>query len=314
MNDGIAPRGNVKFYMNERILYLLNGDETRYPHALERQYSRVLDKILDLWDTPDIETYFHELMVDTRGETRQGFPPAVASEIFALHNAYTSRQLHTDTDSNVWADVPELKKIELEQLGYTFSPDSFATAVEHGSEAAVKVFLSCGADVNARDERDWTPLMISSFNGHQELAVLLIRCGAKIQTEDRNGYTPLHWAAFNGYAEVVELLLAKGAQINARSQFGWTALMQSATRGHIEVVSKLLACGASVNDTTRDGWTALHKAAANGHVEIVLRLLEKGADRSIAYPDGSTALSLAGKNKHDKIVRILSGYRPTDIN
>lgn len=300
--------------MSERILQLLNGDETRYPRALEQQFPRVLGRILELWDTPDLDAYFSELMVDTRGETRQGFPPAVASEIFALHNVYTSRQAHTDTEANVWSDVPEMKRLELEQLGYTFTPDSFATAVENGSEAAVKVFLSCGADVNARDERDWTPLMISSFNGQQEMAVLLIRCGAKIQAEDRNGYTPLHWAAFNGYAEVVNLLLEKGAQINARSQFGWTALMQSATRGHIQVVAKLLACGGSVNDTTQDGWTALHKAAANGHGEIVLMLLEKGADRSITYPDGSTALSLAKKNKHEKIVRILSGYRPITIN
>lgn len=306
--------GNQEPYMNEHILKLLNGDETNYPHALEQQFPRILDKILELWDMPDVEAYFHELMVDTRGGTRQGLPPAVASDIFFLHNTYTSQLVHPDTHTNVWAHIPELKKQELEQLGYTFSQESFLNAIENGSEAAVKVFLSCGIDVDVRDEREWTPLMISSFNGNEEMALFLIRCGAKIQAEDRNGYTPLHWSAFNGYTAVVEILLQKGAKINARSQFGWTALMQAATRGHTQAVKTLLAHGANVNETTSDGWTALHKAAANGHGEVVLMLLEKGASRSIEYPDGSTALSLATKNKHEKVARILTSYRSRHIS
>lgn len=296
--------------MNERILQWLNGEEARYPRALEQQFPRVLNKILELWNTPDIEAYFYELMVDTRGGTRQGFPPAVASDIFALHNAYTSKNLNWHEQANIWGHIPESKKLELTQLGFNYSKDDFAKAVESGNEEAVKVFLSCGVEVDTRDERDWTPLMISSFNGDEKMALLLIRCGAKIQAQDRNGYTPLHWASFNGYLPVVQLLLEKGANLNAGSQFGWTALMQAATRGHASVVAKLLEYGALVNEKTQDGWTALHKAATNGHLEVVLLLLEKGADRFAQYPDGSTPLSLAEKNKHEKIVRILSRYHP----
>lgn len=292
--------------MNETVLQWMRGDDAHYPYALERQFPHVLDKIVRLWHTPDIESYFYELMVDTRGGTRQGFPAEVASDIFALHNAYTSQNLPWQHDENVWEHIPELKKQELEILGFNYSQEGFANAVEAGNESAVKVFLSCGVSVDARDERDWTALMISSFNGNEKMALLLIRCGAKIQAQDRNGYTPLHWASFNGYLPVVQLLLEKGANIDADSQFGWTALMQAATRGHVPVVAKLLEHGALVNKKTQDGWTALHKAAANGHLEIVLMLLDKGADRLVQYPDGSTALSLAEKNKHDKIVRILS--------
>jgi ankyrin repeat protein len=293
----------------------LNSDESGYPHALEKGFPRIVENIIELWNTPSMPTYFYELMVDVRGGARQGFPPPVALDIFNLHKIYSAQFPDTTTDdhTNVWGHVSENKKHELAELGFAYSKEDFLKAIETGNQEAITVFMSCGVDMESRDERDWTPLMISSFNGNEKLAIFLIRCGAKVQAQDQNGYTPLHWSAFNGYEKVVELLLEKSAQVNARSQFGWTALMQAATRGHIKVVKKLLKSGAWVNETTADGWTALHKAAANGHTEIVLQLLEKGADKSIAYPDGSTALSLAEKNKHIDIARILNSNRVKHI-
>lgn len=310
-----ANQETVEQTLDPRVLKLLQGDAGNYPHALTQQYSRVLEKILALWDTPDIENYFYELTVDTRGGTRQGFPTLVAKDIFHLqkiHAAQRPKEIDP-VETNVWSNVSDEKQRELAELGFVYSQEAFLKAVETGNQAAIQVFMSCGVDIESRDERDWTPLMISSFNGNEELAIFLIRCGAKVQASDKNGYTPLHWSAFNGYLNVVEILLEKGAQINARSQFGWTALMQAATRGHAAVVKKLLQQGAWVNETTADGWTALHKAAANGHTEIVLLLLEKGADKAITYPDGSTALSLAEKNKHADIVKILTSYRVRHI-
>ncbi|MGB8517028.1 MAG: ankyrin repeat domain-containing protein, partial [Gallionella sp.] len=277
---------------------------------LEQQFPRVLKKIVEWWDTPDVANYLYELMVDSRGGTRQGFPSEVASDIFNLQKVYNIQHVHQDEASNVWGEIPEHKRLELEKKGYTTSLRCFVRAVEAGDEEAVTIFLSSGVDLEVRDERYWTPLIITAFHGNDPLASMFLRYGAKVQAQDRNGYTPLHWGAFNGHTRVVELLLKHGAEVNATSQFGWTALMQAATRGHVPTVTKLLVHGADVNGVTADGWTALHKAAANGNGEIVLQLLEKGADRSIAYPDGSTALSLASKNNHDKIVRLLRSFRP----
>ena len=52
--------------MNEKVLQILGGNESRYPHKLELQFPRVLEKILELWGTPAMDPYFHELMMDTR--------------------------------------------------------------------------------------------------------------------------------------------------------------------------------------------------------------------------------------------------------
>jgi len=301
--------------MNENLLKLLNGFTLRYPHALEQKYSRVLNKIIELWGTPALEGYFNELMLDTRPTRRQGFPRDVASDIFALSNAHTSWHQATAGATttlpkveNVWEHLPANKRHEFEIKGLEFSPEGFEKAVEANNEEAVNLYLSCGVDVDTSDERNWTPLTLASFNGNAHLAMLLIQYGANVGAKDKNGYTPLHWAVFQGQDSVADLLIAKGADVNAASQFGWTPLMQAATRGHLIAVAKLLAKGARPNDASVDGWTALHKAAANGHGDVVRLLLSKGADPSISHPNGSTALTLARRYRHDGIAEMLMSY------
>lgn len=291
--------------MDQRLFKLLGSDEARYPQLLEAKFPRVFAKILELIDTPHIESYLDDLMVDKRGGDRAGFPPEAAAEIIRLGN-YLHAMSKKGQTVGAWDDVPQYKREEVERFGYEFTPQGLLKSVEENNQDAVHVFLSCGVDLEVRDERDWTPLMISSFNGNEAFALLLIKCGAKIAARDRNGYTPLHWAAFNGFANVVKALMEKGADPNAVSQFGWTALMQAATRGHLLACGYLIARGAEVNLATLDGWTALHKAANNGHIQIVKLLLEKGADRYARYQDGRTALDLAAKAKHYEIVDMLN--------
>ncbi|MEO8332247.1 MAG: ankyrin repeat domain-containing protein [Gallionella sp.] len=290
--------------MDARLLGILNNREQNYPHALEKQFPRILAQILSLWDSPEIDALFSELMVTKRSD-RQGFPSDVASDIIYLSMVHT-RQSGRQQNGDPWGNAPEKLKREIEQQGVEYSPQGFIKAAESGKRDIVALFLSSGANVDTYDDRLWTPLMISSFNGDEEMAALLIRSGANIQHKDSAGYAPLHWAAFNGYSKVVKLLLSKHAEVNARSNHGWTPLLQAATRGHLSVSVMLVEAGADVNAASNDGWTSLHKAATNGHLAEVKLLLSKGANFKVKYRDGTTALDLAIKNKHQQIVTILS--------
>lgn len=291
--------------MDQRLLKLLGNNDALYPHLLEDKFPRVFGKILELIETPHIQAYLNDLMVDKLGGNRAGFPPDAAAEIIRLGN-YLHAMNKQGKEISVWDNIPKYKRDEVARFGYDFTPQGLLKSVEDNNQDVVQVFLSCGVDLEVRDERDWTPLMISSFNGNEEFALLLIKCGAKINARDRNGYTPLHWAAFNGYGNVVRALLQKGADPNAVSQFGWTALMQAATRGHLLACAYLIEQGADVNIATLDGWTALHKAANNGHTQIVKLLLEKGADRNARYQDGTTPLDLAAKAGQREIIALLN--------
>lgn len=290
--------------MNEKLLSLLEGNAEYYPHILEERFQRVFNKILELCETDYLEAYLLDLMVDRRGGTRQGFPAEAATEIIRLDNYLRTLRVKGENTS-VWKDVPELKRLEVERLGYGFSPEDFLKSIEDNSDA-VHVFLSCGVDLEVKDERNWTPLMFAVSNRNEKLALLFIHCGASVAARDTNGFTPLHGAALNGMSSVVEALISKGADVNSKSKFGWTPLMQACTYGHLQACAILIASGADINASSSDGTTALHKAASKGYGEIVQLLLSKRANREIKNHDGNTPLALAAKLGRGQIVDLLN--------
>lgn len=294
--------------MNETMLKFVHGRHDLYPHELEKRFQRILNRIVELWETPHIESYFTELMIDTRGGTRQGFPKQVVTELYRLSRIHESSLQRSQASHNdPWSHIENRKKQELEQLGYQWTPHDYLKSAEKQDRNALSIYLGAGIPVDTRDDRGWTPLMISSFNGNADLAELLIRSGADVHTKDNAGYGPMHWAAFNGYRNVIKLLVVKRANVNARSNHGWTPLLQAATRGQLDAGIALIAAGANVNLSSNDGWTPLHKACANGHGDVVRLLLARGADRNAQYQDGVTPLALATKNKREDIVKLLNG-------
>jgi hypothetical protein len=69
--------------MNPILKPFYEGQEQKYPKNLEANFSRVMGRILELWGTHALDGYLSELMIDTKGG-RQGFPPAVISELLIL--------------------------------------------------------------------------------------------------------------------------------------------------------------------------------------------------------------------------------------
>jgi len=217
--------------MNERLLKVLEGTIEFYPHVIEERFPRVFNKILELCETKFIEAYLLDLMVDKSGAVRQGFPPEAANEIVILSKYFGSLEARRNK-LDVWNNVPELKRLETERLGYSFTPEGFLKAVENDNSEAVHVFLSSGINLEVKDERGWTPLMIAAANGKEKLTQLLINHGARLTARDVNGFTPLHWAAYQGMSNIVKLLLSKEVDIDSQSKYKWTPLMQACTRGH----------------------------------------------------------------------------------
>ncbi|HZV54152.1 MAG TPA: hypothetical protein VFF82_04360 [Rhodocyclaceae bacterium] len=58
-----------------------------YPRQLEQQFPHVVEKIVRLWGSPDMEPFFDELLITTR-TGRQGFPVEAAAEILRLVTVY----------------------------------------------------------------------------------------------------------------------------------------------------------------------------------------------------------------------------------
>ena len=67
----------------------------------------------------------------------------------------------------------------------------------HGKNAHIvaKLLLRYNADVNARDEDDWTPLHIAAWWDARDVAELLLDKGADVNARDEDGWTPLDFSA-----------------------------------------------------------------------------------------------------------------------
>lgn len=88
--------------MDERLLKILNVREQNYPHALEKQFPRIFEKIMSLWDSPEFDAYLGDLMMTTRSD-RQGFPQEVASDIIYLHMLHETKD--KPGEPNTWAQL-----------------------------------------------------------------------------------------------------------------------------------------------------------------------------------------------------------------
>ena len=166
-------------------------------------------------------------------------------------------------------------------------------AAGRGHIEVVSKLLAVGAKenpdyVNARNNSGITPLMITCYNGHMNVATYLVEHGANIHLQDEDGDTCLHFAAQRGHVEVVSQLLAVGAKenpdyVNARDNSGITPLMRTCSDGHMNAVTYLVEHGAKINLLNKNGDTCLHCAAEGGHVEVVSKLLALGAKEQQNY-------------------------------
>ena len=104
-----------------------------------------------------------------------------------------------------------------------------------------------GADVNPWSKGGRTPLMVNSANMHTpiELIQLLLDHGAEVNAQDEHDFTPLISASIEGHVQAGRTLLDNGADIDARNQDDQTALALAAWLSFGQVVEQLLERGAS---------------------------------------------------------------------
>ncbi len=146
--------------------------------------------------------------------------------------------------------------------------------------------------------------------GRTDLIEPLVRAGADINAYDDRGFTPLILAAYNGQIAAVDTLIAQGADAcRADRDQGNTAQMGVAFKGEDAVAARLLKAGCDVNARNKAGQTALMMAALFNRTKQVDMLVAAGADRGVLDAAGRSAASVAGDQGNEGMVRHL-GTKP----
>jgi ankyrin repeat protein len=171
------------------------------------------------------------------------------------------------------------------------TPLMYAAAI--GSVEAMTLLLDAGADVNAKNDFDATPLIWAA--GDPAKCRMLIDRGADVNARSKQGRMPLMLAARrDDNSGLLRLMLAKGAEPDARDGRGNTPLMLAAQTGDVGMIRVLTEQGADVNAANLLGATPLGNAVCSNRLDAVKLLLAKGARPN-------TAIASLGAVRHGPI-------------
>jgi ankyrin repeat protein len=199
-----------------------------------------------------------------------------------------------------------------------------------GNVEAVKALLARGADVNATESRQGnTALMWATAQKHPDVVRELIGHRADVKARTETGFTPLMFAAQQGDLDSARLLLEASADVNEAvneaTPDGDNPLLVASASGHEAFSTFLLEHGANPNAADRNGITALHYAIMYGlgqaisgismvhpettpflhrsnMVELVKVLLAHGANPNARLT--APEVEMAGSAGYGKIMRI----------
>lgn len=222
-------------------------------------------------------------------------------------------------------DIEEVRRL----LSLDVSPDSTnedgLTALHQccidDSEEMMKVLVEFGADVNAADSEQWTPLHAAATCGHLHLVKFLIEKEASLLAVNGDGNMPYDICEDETTLSFIENEMAKRGVtqdlidetrsrtetqmladlMQVASQHGdleWrdkhraTPLHIAAANGYLSVLEFLLDNHCSTEVCDLDLWQPLHAAACWGHLEAVEILAQNGADISAVTRSGETPFDI----------------------
>ena len=214
-------------------------------------------------------------------------------------NSVTGKWMHVKDKRamNVYIEDPALRTHE------------FFMACKMGDRDKVSNELRAGADPNIFDATLTSALHVAAVNGHIEIIRLLVSSGARIDARDRNMVTPLLACLKKGLVEPAKVLLELGAEKFSSDRMQRSSAFFAAYSGCIELVKLFIDSRNCNSNANVWGLTPLHIAATRGDITLARYLLELESSIYIKDRASKTPEDLAFESKQTGVFELLREHR-----
>ncbi|KAM6327002.1 CARD- and ANK-domain containing inflammasome adapter protein-like [Podargus strigoides] len=246
---------------------------------------------------------------DERGQTALSYAVSQGSE----NTAKVLLEAGASVDFNMAerafnSNHPSIFKILLEHskdLSSDIMEQALFRAVQKNLHGIVAAVIDRGADTNAYNEMQYTPLLVACETGKAESAEVLIEKGANLGIKTPASDTALHLAVQAGAASIADLLLRKGMEVNLTNQAHETPLHVAALRNKGTLVGLLVNAGAKINAVTKEFATPLHIASQRGNTDAAQQLLHHKANVNVKDKQSKSPLHFAAERGDRTMVEML---------
>ena len=184
---------------------------------------------------------------------------------------------------------------------------ALCAAVQGNHLEIAEYLLNNGADYNSVARTCYHSAWIYACQrGSPDMVRMLLDRGADPNAVDDKEQSPLKAAL--SHPEVLRMLLEHGADPNRRGSNGFTVLLEvlQCRKVCMPALTLLLEYGADPNqDPANTGYTLLMLASFGHHINIMRVLLEHGADVTRVNEDGNTVVDMLWRSPEDDEMREL---------